>query len=208
MITSPQKQPGTDDAPRPGGSRLRRRFAVLTSALVTSLSVLLLTPSAANAYEVSAYSGYTGTVSFGYTGQAIRSLPGFQFAVPVLLVSRNGAIDGSYQQELTAIFQLQLWNGSEWTLADQYIETSAIGLGADSVHAMGNLVLTSGIPQAGYYRVVTTIGWGIAAGAYASGQYTGSLQFVPSATGDMSCAENPWQCGDYVASSGALYVTG
>jgi hypothetical protein len=208
MITTPHKQPGTDDAPRPGGSRLRRRFAVLTAALVTALSVLLLTPSAANAYYTSVNAGYTGTVTFGHTGQAIRSLPGFQFAVPVLLVSRNGVVNADWQQELTAIFQLQLWNGSGWTVVDEFTQTGAIGLGADSVQSVGGMVLEPAIPQAGYYRVVTTIGWGAIAGAYPTGLTTGVLEFMPDAAGEMSCADNAGWCHDYTAPYGALYVMG
>ena len=169
---------------------LAARAAALVAGLVAILSVIVLAPSPAEAYVNTHVSGRTGAITWGYEGGgAVTAQPGYQFTTPSMFVNRNGAISGSYQQELTVRYDLQRWNGSSWTFADGITFTTYLNLGAGGTALISPTTLVSRIKSPGYFRVATTVSWGMAAALpYWTGQYTGHQQFVPSYVGDMRCA--------------------
>lgn len=186
---------------------LRRIVGAMVS-LVAAAALALGLASPANAYVNTSWSGRQGSIQFASsTGRSVVALSGYRFSTPTLIVYRNGAINGSYQQELEVQTSLQRWNGSGWTQTDGYTQQVLINMGTYSAAAVGGSVLVSGIRSPGYFRVVTTVRWGSASAyPYWTGAITGTQQFVPSASSDMICAVST--CQNRMVTNGSLYVWG
>lgn len=188
----------------------RAVFGLLAALfLATGITAVgtVATSSTASAWSNTGWGGAQGSIRWGQATSCIGCFvarPGYQFDTPQMLIGRNGGIATNRYQELTVRFDMQRSDG---TVVGTRSTLVSIDLGASGIGIIGGSAVfpLAGYRTPGWYRVVTTVTWGVQSGAYPSNSWTGYQQFVPSAAGEMRCAYTSSAC---TAGSGWVFMAG